>query len=218
MKPRVGMVVTGISTDLSPHLVACRRFDASEEPPHPEALMHGGQLARVILQHCPQAELLVASIDCRTRPATAEQVIDALEWLTDGGAHLINMSFGIPRAPLSLQAACRRIWERGVLLLAPVSTRGPVSYPAAFLDCLAIASDPRCSASELSWLNHGQADFGASPLPLPGSPDARGGVSIACARVSGMATALLAQSCPPSTVPRLLRERARYNGPLRQSA
>ncbi|MGU0824805.1 hypothetical protein AXX04_04160 [Pseudomonas aeruginosa] len=220
MRPRIGIVDSGINQALQ-HRVRDARFfgpEAQELAPLEGQLVHGSVLARLILEQCPQADLLVAQIFRHSRQAAVAHVVEAIDWLVDGGAQLINMSFGLQQASPVLQQACQRARQAGVLLLASVPARGQPTYPAAFAECLAVSGDARCTVDEISWLNLAHVDFGGNPMIQPGAPEQGGGSSFACARVAGMAAALLAEGHPAETVDGLLRQKACHVGPERRLA
>lgn len=220
MRPRIGIVDSGISQALQHRVLDARFFgpEAQELEPGEDQLVHGSVLARLILEQCPQADLLVAQIFRHQRKATVGHVVDAIDWLVAGGAQLINMSFGLQQAPQALQQACQRARQAGVLLLASAPARGQPTYPAAFAECLAVSGDARCAVDEISWLNLAHVDFGGNPMIQPGAPEQGGGSSFACARVAGLAAAMLAEGHPAETIFGMLLQRARHVGPERRLA
>lgn len=216
MKPCIGIIDSGVSSQLLPYVALSRRFSGlpGEAAAQPDAIGHGDQLARAILQQCDNAQLLLAQVFLDTRRAPVERIVEAIDWLVANGAQLINMSFGLRRFSVELEQACEHAAACGVVLLASSPSTGGIVYPAALPSCLAVTGDIRCGANELSWLDQSHADFGANSFHTPGSPEYGGGASIACARITGMAAQLIVQQpiakhCLFDT----LKSRATYIGP-----
>ncbi len=67
---------------------------------------------------------------------------EGIDWAVAHGAKVINMSFGGPTADTGLQTAVNNAWNAGVVLVAAAGNDngGPVLYPAAFPNVMAIAS------------------------------------------------------------------------------
>lgn len=216
MKPRVGIIDSGVSEKLFCHVVESRRFSElpGNDPAQPDYIGHGDQLARLILCQCPEAELLVAQVFHDDSRSPISRVSEALDWLVEMGARIINMSFGLAVPAACLEAACESAARRGVLLVASSPARGGVVFPAALAQCLAVTGDARCSADELAWLGLPHAELGACPMIVPGQAEQGGGASFACARVSGMAARLIARDgIPTAKLLEHLRHEARYIGP-----
>lgn len=220
MRPCIGIIDSGITQALQHRVLDARFFGPETQgtAPAEDQLVHGSVLAQLMLELCPQAELLVAQIFRDSRQASVGHVVEAIDWLVDSGAQMINMSFGLQQASQALQQVCQRARQAGVLLLASAPARGQPTYPAAFAECLAVSGDARCAVDEISWLNLAHVDVGGNPLIRPGAPEHGGGSSFACARVAGLAAALLAEGHPAVSITELLRQRARYFGPERRLA
>jgi len=89
--------------------------------------------------------------NCKILPAKAmsaagsgsyANIIDAIRWLADNGAHIINLSIGGDAPSLALEDAMKYAYSLGVVLVAAAGNNSPsVLYPAAYdLYCLAVAS------------------------------------------------------------------------------
>ncbi|WP_017939069.1 subtilisin-like serine protease QhpE [Zestomonas thermotolerans] len=216
MRPRVGIIDSGVSESLYSYVLESRRFSElpGDDPAQPDSLGHGDRLARLILAHCPEAELLIAQVFHGDNRAPVARIAAALDWLVARGAQIVNLSFGLARPSQRLTEACQRAARRGVLLVASAPACGGPVYPAALPECLAVTGDARCAAGELAWLGQPHAELGACPMIAPGRPEQGGGSSFACARVSGMAARLLAREGRlPVQLPEALRHSAQYLGP-----
>ncbi|WP_017337428.1 subtilisin-like serine protease QhpE [Pseudomonas fluorescens] len=215
MNPRVGIIDSGVSEALFPHVAESNRFDElpGADPAQPDAVGHGDQLARMILRHCNRAELHIAQVFHTTRHAPISRIVSAIDWLVVSGAQLINMSFGIRSPSDELLYACEYAKARGVLLIASAPSTGGVVFPAGWSSCLSVTGDVRCGVEQISWLNQKHAEFGACSMLDPRDPEQGGGASLACARVTGMAAQLMgAENIPLHRLPNFLRSSASYIG------
>jgi hypothetical protein len=70
------------------------------------------------------------------------QAAQGIDWAVQHGAQVINMSFGGASADAGLQTAVNNAWNAGVVLVAAAGTdnHGPVLYPAAFSNVVAVGS------------------------------------------------------------------------------
>ena len=68
MRPRVGIIDSGVGESLFSYVSASRRFSElpGDDPAQADGIGHGDRLARLILQQCPEAQLLVAQVFMRT--------------------------------------------------------------------------------------------------------------------------------------------------------
>ncbi|MFN3650806.1 MAG: S8 family peptidase [Armatimonadota bacterium] len=73
---------------------------------------------------------------------TNADIADAVRFAADHGADIINMSLGGSRPDAVLHEACKYAVKKGVLIVCAAgnSMRGPVGYPAAFPECLAVSA------------------------------------------------------------------------------
>jgi hypothetical protein len=177
---RVGLVDTGIAPSLGRSIDAAKAFTL---PLSDDASGHGTRIARIVLQHAPDARLLIAQAFGPGGRAEAAAVADALRWLIAERARLVNLSLGLPRDRDVLRAAVAEALAAGLILIASTPARGAPVYPAAYPGVLRVTGDARCSPGEISALGGEPADYGACPRDLDGSP---GGASLAAAHVTGL--------------------------------
>lgn len=174
---------------------------------------HGTAVARTILKRAPESVLLSAQVFRAGRPGVPAIVAAGLEWLVESGAGIVNMSFGLRHDREVLRNACRASLGGGVVLVASVPARGPVTYPAAYPGVIRVTGDARCAPGELSWLGTGRVDFGACVGGDGHRPHAAGaGASLAAAHFSGELAAVLARAGGSDEALRALREKCRYVG------
>ena len=69
-------------------------------------------------------------------------IADGIQWATDRGADVINLSLGGSSYSETLQRAVSYAYEKGVLLVAAAGNDygGSVSYPAAHEECIAVSA------------------------------------------------------------------------------
>jgi len=222
MKPRVGIIDSGVSMSMLPYVAVSRRFNAlpGDDPAHPDELGHGDHIARLIIKHCPQADLMIAQVFGKSSHTSTERVAEAIGWLVEVGAQLINMSFGLANYSVQLAQACQHAAEQGVLILASSPSCGTADvYPAAFPHCVSVTGDPRCIEGEIAWLGLRRASFGACSMLIAGEPRMGGGASFACARLTGIAASLWNQhEGDIGGLLSKLRDGARYFGPEERRA
>jgi serine protease len=73
---------------------------------------------------------------------TSADIADAIRYAADHGAKIINMSLGSSFPDPVMRLACRYAAKKGVLIVCSAgnSSGGPVGYPAAFPECLAVSA------------------------------------------------------------------------------
>ncbi len=222
-RPRVGIMDSGIAADFATSVLAARDFtDASPGGQASSSWMaddtgHGTAVARLVLDGCEDADLILARIFGQGRVASVERVVAAMAWLVESRVQVINLSFGMAAQNPVLTCACHEAASMGVVLVASSPARGRATYPASEPVCLAVSGDARCGPHEISWLANAQAEFGAHPGLRHTQCAQAGGASFAAARVTGMVADLLAQGCPVAGIRPALRGRASYLGPERRN-
>jgi len=217
---RVGIIDSGLAADEPGRLrvVAARRFveggDGSIEtaPVEGDAIGHGSEIARILLEDNPGVDLLIAQVFAAQRKCSTAQVAAALDWLIGCGAAVVNLSFGIRQPDAQLRLACERASAAGALLVAATPARGAPTFPAAYPFCIAVSGDARCSAAQISWLGSAAVDFGAYPLALTGNPQ-NGGASYAAARIAARTACLLGAAVAAAEIRASLQEQCSFHGP-----
>ena len=131
----------------------------------------------------------------------SSDVAAGIEWATDNGCDVINMSLGGFGDVSSLEEACRYAYERGVLLVASAGNNGPctdcVGYPAAYETVVAVsATDENDELADFSSTGP-EVDLAAPGVSVYSSvPDDDygywNGTSMAAPHVAGAGAHLLA--------------------------
>jgi hypothetical protein len=212
--------------------MAVKSFDTlggEKKTPNPHGTSIAGAIAArgKLLGIAPGAELLaVRAFDDEAGAAkgTSMAVYEGLQWATDNGARVINMSFSGPPHP-TLQRLLAAAYDKGIVLIAAAGNAGPKAeplYPAAYPDVIAVtAIDSKNQLFKMA--NRGRYIAVAAPgvdiLAL--APDdayqLATGTSIAAAHVSAIAALLLEcrPSLKPSDIRSVLSSTAKLLGPPR---
>jgi hypothetical protein len=154
---------------------------------------HGTAVAAAIREKAPAAELVAVKIFDRALAARAEDLARAIEWATDDGAHLINLSLGTtnPAHAERLQLALDRARAGGAAVVSAVEQGGLPSLPGSLRGVVAVAVDWECERDRVivESASHDVIRLRASgyPRPIPGVPRERNlkGVSFAVANATG---------------------------------
>jgi len=181
-----------------------KSFDAlgGNELPH----KHGTGMAGAIAAHgrllgsAPDVQLLIARAfdDSAEAKGTTFAILKALEWVTDNGARVVNMSFAGPADP-AMHRMLAAVSGKDVVLVAAAGNAGPKSdplYPAAEPEVIAVtATDSDDAVFKMA--NRGDYIAVAAPgvdVLVTGPAATYGfttGTSVATAEVSGVVALLL---------------------------
>jgi len=227
---RVAVIDSGIDAS-HPELAGSviDRFDALAVPMAPHK--HGTAVAGLIAAHgrlvgaAPAARILAARVfdpTARNAAGTTFDILKGLDWATERGARVVNMSFAGPRDP-ALHRALAAARKKGVVLVAAAGNAGPKSpplYPAADANVIAVsATDAEDRLFTRS--NRGRHVALAAPgadilVAIPdGGYDVLSGTSYSAAEVSGIVALMLARNgaLTPDKVRDILLATAKDLGP-----
>jgi subtilisin family serine protease len=203
-------------------------FDAlgSSEGPH----VHGTGIAGAIVAHArlmgsaPEARLLAIrafGAGSKGAESTSYVILKGLNYATEHGAQIINMSFAGPKDPL-IERGIAATASRGIVMVAASGNAGaksPPLYPAANPNVIAVsgtdAQDKLFAASNRG--NHIAIAAPGADIFLP-APDEKyqitSGTSFSAAYVSGVAALVLERNpaLKPNDVRALLTKTARDIG------
>jgi subtilisin family serine protease len=203
-----------------------KNYDAlgGDDTPH----QHGTAMAGAIAAHgkligiAPAAQLLAARAfdvdhDAKSSDAKSSQskarssaIYKSLQWATDNGARVVNMSFAGPADP-TLHRLLAAAADKGLVLVAAAGNDGPNAaplYPGADPNVIAVTATDSSDAL-FAMANRGSYVAVAAPgvdiLALaPGEAlQLSTGTSVATAHVSGLAALLL--ECNPALKPADIR-------------
>ncbi|MEH2496724.1 subtilisin family serine protease [Bradyrhizobium sp. AZCC 1678] len=203
-------------------------FDAlgSKEGPH----VHGTGIAGAIVAHAklmgsaPEARLLAIrafGMGSKGAESTSYVILRGLDYATEHGAQIINMSFAGPKDPL-IERGIAATAARGILMVAAAGNAGaksPPLYPAANPNVIAVsgtdAQQKLFAASNRG--NHIAISAPGADIFLP-APDEKyqitSGTSFSAAYVSGVAALMLEHNpaLKPGDVRAILTRTARDLG------
>ncbi len=188
---KVGIIDSGLPRESVTHFPG---KDFTDSNSLIDQLGHGTAVSAPF-KDTPCITLVNARVFDQRLVCSSNQIIRALNWLTDQQVHLINMSFGLTTHSPLLEQACQRAQDQGILLVAASPAQGQAVFPAAYDGVVRATGDARCRVDEVSWLNSTQADFGG----YPGNPrKGPAGASIGCAFVSAAIAKQMVNTPPTS--------------------
>lgn len=130
---------------------------------------HGTMVAGLVRLVAPGARIVPIRAFDGTGTASVYDIVRAIRWATDQGAHVINMSFSLEDSTTELRNAIRYAEARGVLMVAAVGNQGAQTriYPATYSEVLGAAAQSTASSGGLAtFSNWGTA---VADLAAPGS-------------------------------------------------
>lgn len=155
--------------------VAARDGCATDTSATPEDdLGHGTHVAGIIAAAtdngigvaglAPEATVLVIKAGDCTGTLADSDIIQAINYATDAGARVVNMSFGGPEPDPVLNQAIQAAWSRGVVLVAAAGNQGSEApfYPAALPHVVGVAATNERDA-RASFSNYGPDAIVAAP-------------------------------------------------------
>jgi len=108
----------------------------------PLECIHGTAVCSQIMSRCDKVEIVVYPIfKSDSFDAKIEDVIKALEHIyEEGDFNLINMSFGFIDSYCAeeLHVICRKLFEKGVIIVAAYDNNGIMTYPAVFSEVIGV--------------------------------------------------------------------------------
>lgn len=224
----IDSAIDGGHPDLAGSIV--KKFDALSGKSAPQ--LHGTEMAGAIAAHgkllgiAPGVELLAVRAFNNSGGAargTSFDIFKSLQWATDNGARVVNMSFAGPTDP-ALHRMLTAAYEKDIVLIAAAGNDGPYAvpaYPAADPDVIAVTATD-ADDKPFKMANRGKYVAVAAPgveivaLAPDASYEITTGTSVAAAHVSGIAALLLQRdpSLKPADVRAILTATAK---PLRTS-
>lgn len=147
---------------------------------------------------CPGCKILSAKIADRFSAPTDLRVAKGINWSSNHGAEVINLSLGGPQGSVAMRRAVNRAWNRGAVIVAAAGNEGTFEkqYPAAYRRVMAVSAtdrnDRRPSFSQRGgWLS--VAAPGEEIIStVPGGYDLYSGTSMSSPNVAAL-SALLAR-------------------------
>jgi len=164
-----------------------------------DRLGHGTAAAAAIHEKAPDAELWVVKVFDRELATTVATLVRAMDWASERGCRLVNMSLGTPNEfrESELAPAVERAVARGTIVVSAFEHQGQRWYPGCMSGALGVVMDeaqPRESVSVVEIDGRRVLKACAYPRPIPGVPPERNlnGISFAVANATGVLARLLA--------------------------
>jgi len=190
----VAVLDTGINKDnpgLADRVVADVNF--SDSPTSDDLYGHGTHMAGTIAAIAPDGQLMNVKVAGDTGKCEPSVVARGILWAVKHGAKVINMSLAMTASP-DLESAVDYAWNQGAIVVAAAGNKGTSepSYPAYYVDCIAVAGiNENNSLALLSsygdWVDVAAPGFNIySELPH-NEYGYKTGTSAAAAHVSGVA-------------------------------
>lgn len=108
---------------------------------------HGTAVASVMVSDTgkvrgidPNARLYSAEVLEEDSTATVDRLVDGIEWLIREDVNIINISCGLHEDSEKLHAVIKKAYSRGILLIAAAGEGAEVSYPAAYVEVMAVGA------------------------------------------------------------------------------
>lgn len=113
-----------------------------EGTPLPSAFGHGTMVAGIVHLVAPTAKIMALKAFNADGTTDLCNIIRAIYYAADHGAHAVNMSFSIPDESSELRRAIEYAYQHGVLLVAASGNEGLTTkrYPASFNNVVGVGS------------------------------------------------------------------------------
>lgn len=167
---------------------------------------------------CHRCELLVAR-SFGPSGGTDADIARGINWSSNNGADVINMSFGGPERSGTLERAVNRSYDRGAVLVAAAGNGDSTqkNYPAAYGRVMAVAAtnrdDKRASFSQRgNWISVAAPGVDVFST-TPGGYDTLTGTSQASPNVAGLAGLLAAEGKGNIGIRKTIQRSATDKGP-----
>jgi subtilisin len=152
----------------------------------------------------PAADLYAVKVLGNGGSGKLSDVIEGLDWAVAHGMQVVNMSFGASSGNESFHAAIIAAHNAGIVLVAAAGNEGgPVSYPAAYPEVIAVSAIDSSDAVP-SWSNFGpEIDLAASGVSIFSTYkgptyQTLSGTSMASPHVAGASALVMSLPVPPA--------------------
>lgn len=193
----VAVVDSGANTP-HPHLPAVAggvAFDLEgrEHTDFVDRLGHGTAAAAAIHEKAPDAALWAVKVFDRELATTVSTLVRAIDWASERGHRLVNLSLGTPNdfREAELAPAVERAVARGTIIVSAFEHDDRLWYPGSMDGVVGVVLDAEQPREAVAVVEvRGRPVLRASPYarPIPGVPPERNlnGISFAVANASGM--------------------------------
>jgi hypothetical protein len=164
-----------------------------------DRLGHGTAAAAAIHEKAPDAELYAIKVFDRELATTVATLVRAIDWASERGIRLINLSLGTPnefRVP-ELTPAVGRATSRGSIIVSAHELDGQRWFPGSMPGVVGVVMDTEQPREDVSVVESPSGRIlraSPYPRPIPDVPPARNlnGISFAVANATGVLARALA--------------------------
>lgn len=189
--PHLPGVAGGVAFDL----------DGGEGADFVDRLGHGTAVAAAIHEKAPGAGIHAVKVFHDHLATRVSTLVRAIDWATEHGVRLVNLSLGTPNAvrAAELAPAIERAVEGGTIVVSALEHDGRRWYPGCLGGVVGVVLDeghPRESVTVVEVAGAPAVSASGYARPIPGVPPARNlnGISFAVANATGcLAAALVGQ-------------------------
>ncbi len=194
--PHLPNVAGGVAFDL----------EGNEQDDWSDRLGHGTAATAAIHEKAPDAEIYVVKVFDRELATTVRTLGLAIDWATERGVNLVNLSLGTPNdfREAELAPSIARAVERGCVVVSAFELEGRRWYPGSMPGALGVVMDEAQDRTSVRVVSHGDREVvQASPFPrpIPGVPPERNlnGISFAVANATGALAHAMVEAGPATT-------------------
>lgn len=106
---------------------------------------HGTAVVGILCKQAPCAEITVGRILDQHGICRNELLVRMLEYIYENvECKILHLSLGVREDSKSLRTICRKIWEKGIIIVSAFDNAGAVSYPAAYPFVIGVEASERC--------------------------------------------------------------------------
>jgi subtilisin family serine protease len=182
--PHVGGVAGGVAID----------EHGAEHADYIDRLGHGTAVTAAIVEKAPAAEIFAVKVFDRTLSTNIASLIAGIDWASNAGMHLVNLSLGTSRQAheRALRDAVARATARGTVIVAAYDDGDARWLPGSLDGVIAVVVDYAVERDRYRVTDVGAVTlFHASGFAreIPGVPHERNlhGISLAVANMTGFA-------------------------------
>lgn len=184
---------------------------------HVAGIIAGARNGSGMAGMAPGATILPVKVLNSSGSSKTSDVLSGLDWTTRQKPHIINMSLGMSKYSEALGKAVKAARKAGILVVcAAGNDSGPVNYPAAFEDVVAVTSMDFANKIAKSSSRGPEIDFTAPGVRIysafpGGSFKLMSGTSQAAPHVSGLAALAVSLGVKGPVALRAALTKASYN-------
>lgn len=105
---------------------------------------HGTSVMSIISKHCEGRYAVFKTFDS-LKEANIDKILSALTDIYENfSTRFVQMSFGVRGYSEEMDKICRKLYDRGVIILAAFDNYGAISYPAAFPYVIGVSGNVFC--------------------------------------------------------------------------